>query len=507
VLLARPPGPLPEMAAAGTRIPQAELAVVADLPAEMLRRRPDVRAAEMQLAAQSALIGVSVADLYPSIALLGSLGLSATSLSGAPRKFDWAIGPSLVWNVFDHGRLSNEVLVQDARFQQLYEQYQGTVLQAAREVDDAAVGFVANREQVPLLEEAVKAAQRSLGDRHHPVPRRDGRLRARARFAAGAVQPAGAAGEQPRQRRAEPGHAVQGDGRRLAAGARPAAGRRRDARDDGRAQRLAGPAGGAAAAARCRPATDHTGEGRTMTEESPSQDPSTADRRRSAAGQGDADRRDGRAGADRRQPALVFRRRPADAAHHAGAGAGLRRAGGGRSGGQGAGGARQEQRRGAAGQPLFDIDPSQYRIALQRSRSDYESVQRSVNASAATVEAARASLQAAQANHVKADKDATRQESLYAEDPGAISVRRLEVAQATRIQARSQEKAAEADLRKAQEAAGESGDNNAQLRSARSAIEKAELDLARTKVVAPGVASSPTCAPMSAISPRRARRR
>ena len=138
------------------------------------------------------------------------------------------------------------------------------------------------------------------------------------------------------------------------------------------------------------------------------------------------------------------------------------------------------------GQPLFDIDPGQYRIALQRSRSDYESVQRSVNAAAATVDAARAGLQAAQANHVKADKDATRQEKLYAEDPGAISVRRLEVAQATRIQARSQEKAAEADLHRALEAAGESGDNNAQLRSARSAVEKAELDLSRTKVVAPG---------------------
>lgn len=138
-----------------------------------------------------------------------------------------------------------------------------------------------------------------------------------------------------------------------------------------------------------------------------------------------------------------------------------------------------------AGQPLFDIDPGQYRIALQRSRSDYESVQRSVNAAAATVEAARAGLLAAQANHVKADKDATRQEKLYAEDPGAISVRRLEVAQATRIQARSQERAAEADLQRALEAAGESGDNNAQLRSARSAVEKAELDLERTKVVAP----------------------
>ena len=137
------------------------------------------------------------------------------------------------------------------------------------------------------------------------------------------------------------------------------------------------------------------------------------------------------------------------------------------------------------GQPLFDIDRSQYQIALQRSRADYESMRHSVNASVAAVEAARASLQAARANRVKADKDATRQEALYAEDRGAISVRRLEIAQATRIEARSKEQAAEADLRKAQEAAGDAGDDNSQLRSARSAIEKAELDLARTKVFAP----------------------
>ena len=137
------------------------------------------------------------------------------------------------------------------------------------------------------------------------------------------------------------------------------------------------------------------------------------------------------------------------------------------------------------GQALFDIDPSQYQIALQKSRSDYESVRRSVNASAAAVEAAKASLQAAEANHVRAEQDARRQERLYAEDPGAISVRLLEIAQATRVQARSQEKAAEADLRRAQETAGERGDNNSQLLSARSAIEKAELDLKRTDVVAP----------------------
>jgi len=161
-LLARPPGPLPEMASAKDTIPQAELEVIVDMPADLLRRRPDVRAAEMQLAAQSALIGVSTADLYPSISLLGSIGLSATSLSSSSRSLTWGLGPSLVWNVFDRGRLANTVLLQDARFQQLYEQYQDAVLRAAREVDDAAVAFARTGEQIALLLESVKAAQRSL---------------------------------------------------------------------------------------------------------------------------------------------------------------------------------------------------------------------------------------------------------------------------------------------------------------------------------------------------------
>jgi outer membrane protein, multidrug efflux system len=161
-LLARPPGPLPEMVEARDTIPQADLEVIVDMPADLLRRRPDVRAAEMQLAAQSALIGVSTADLYPSISLLGSIGLSATSLSSSSRSLTWGLGPSLVWNVFDQGRLTNTVLLQDARFQQLYEQYQDAVLRAAREVDDAAVSFARTGEQIALLAESVKAAQRSL---------------------------------------------------------------------------------------------------------------------------------------------------------------------------------------------------------------------------------------------------------------------------------------------------------------------------------------------------------
>jgi len=137
------------------------------------------------------------------------------------------------------------------------------------------------------------------------------------------------------------------------------------------------------------------------------------------------------------------------------------------------------------GQPLFDIDADQYEIALQGSRADYDAITRSVNASVAAVDAARAALLAAEANRQMAEKDASRQERLHEEDPGAISVRRLEIAQSTREEARAKAKRAEADLRKAQESAGERGDDNAQLRSARAAVEKAALDRDRTKIIAP----------------------
>jgi multidrug efflux system outer membrane protein len=102
-----------------------------------------------------------IASLLSS-ALLGSVGLSCTSLAGSARTLDWGIGSGLVWNVLDYDRLINQVLVQDARFQQLYEQYQDTVLRAAREMDAAAVAFAQGRVQIPLLEEAVQAAGRSL---------------------------------------------------------------------------------------------------------------------------------------------------------------------------------------------------------------------------------------------------------------------------------------------------------------------------------------------------------
>ena len=137
------------------------------------------------------------------------------------------------------------------------------------------------------------------------------------------------------------------------------------------------------------------------------------------------------------------------------------------------------------GQPLFDIDPTQYRIALQRSRSDYESVRLSVNASTAAVDAARASLQAARPitstpSRMRRGWNRSTTKTQARSRSAASRARRR-----TGSRPRQPGEAAEADLRRAQDTAGDRGDENAQLLSARAAIEKAELDLKRTTVVAP----------------------
>ena len=89
------------------------------------------------------------------------------------------------------------------------------------------------------------------------------------------------------------------------------------------------------------------------------------------------------------------------------------------------------------GQALFDIDPQPYEIALQSARAGYVKARDAVEAGHAGVDGARAALKVAEANRDMAESDAVRQERLYKEDPGAISVRRLEMAQATREEARS----------------------------------------------------------------------
>lgn len=162
VLIGQPPSQLPELATNTGLIPLLEQSVLDDVPANLLLRRPDIRAAELKVAAQSARIGIAEADLYPAITLLGSIGWSASSIDGTADNLDLGGGPSLRWNVFDYGRLTDNVRVQDARLQQLLVAYQDSVLQAAREADDAATGLSKALERERILREAAFSAKRSL---------------------------------------------------------------------------------------------------------------------------------------------------------------------------------------------------------------------------------------------------------------------------------------------------------------------------------------------------------
>jgi len=168
-LLGMPPGQLRDILEQPGTLPQPPEVTDIGLPAELLRRRPDIRRAELQAAAQSALIGVAKSDLYPRFGLSGSLGVlsSDTGQSDLNDLFSsdslaYNYGPVASWNVLNYGRLKNQVRVQDARLEALIVNYQNTVLDAAREVEDALSIYIGGRQQSDHLAESVKAAQRSV---------------------------------------------------------------------------------------------------------------------------------------------------------------------------------------------------------------------------------------------------------------------------------------------------------------------------------------------------------
>ena len=151
------------------QIPSVSAGIVVGFPADLLRRRPDIRQAEMQAAAQSALIGVALAELYPSFTLFGSLGWSATdrgenSLGDifSSNAFSYSFGPAFKWNLFNYGRLKNQVRVQDARLEQLITIYQQTVLNAAREVEDSMAGIVNVKLEAEYVNQGVVSSKRSM---------------------------------------------------------------------------------------------------------------------------------------------------------------------------------------------------------------------------------------------------------------------------------------------------------------------------------------------------------
>jgi NodT family efflux transporter outer membrane factor (OMF) lipoprotein len=166
VLLGIPPrdlgpelGPGPEPGS--DPMPNVPPWVAAGIPADLLRRRPDIRSAERQVAAQSAQIGVAEADLYPAIFITGTIGYEAFDLSKlfTSPSFFGTIAPNFKWNILNYGRIVNNVHLQEAKTQELIATYQNQVLTAAQQVQTALRGFLLSREQVENLTRSVKAAE------------------------------------------------------------------------------------------------------------------------------------------------------------------------------------------------------------------------------------------------------------------------------------------------------------------------------------------------------------
>jgi NodT family efflux transporter outer membrane factor (OMF) lipoprotein len=145
-------------------IPTAPSEVVVGIPAQLLERRPDIRAAERTAAAQAQQIGIAQANLYPHISITGTLGYSAANGSQlfTPEAFAGSVGPSFQWNILNYGRIINNVHMQDAKFQQTLLDYRTTVLNANQEAENGLIAFLKSQEQAKMLTEGVVAADKAF---------------------------------------------------------------------------------------------------------------------------------------------------------------------------------------------------------------------------------------------------------------------------------------------------------------------------------------------------------
>ncbi|MDE1182484.1 efflux transporter outer membrane subunit [Paraburkholderia sp.] len=167
VLLADPPDAIDAQLAGGTGIPVAPARIDVGIPADLLRRRPDVRQSALNAAAQSALIGVQKAKLYPSLSLTGLFGLSSSEQHGIGltqwgSKTIGLVSAGITVPIIERGQLKNAVRIQDAAFQEAVLDYQGTVLQAQREVEDAIATLRTSLDALAATSRAADASQRAL---------------------------------------------------------------------------------------------------------------------------------------------------------------------------------------------------------------------------------------------------------------------------------------------------------------------------------------------------------
>jgi multidrug efflux system outer membrane protein len=165
VLLAKDPGALRAELIKNGPIPEVnEPNVPVGVPSELLRRRPDVRLAERQLAAATAQIGVAAAQLYPSITLTGSIGLESAKTNHLLNRHSefWSAGPGLSWPIFNAGQLRANVRLQKAITEEGMDNYQQTVLSAMQDVEDSMTAYIKEQARMRQLRVAVRANERSL---------------------------------------------------------------------------------------------------------------------------------------------------------------------------------------------------------------------------------------------------------------------------------------------------------------------------------------------------------
>ncbi len=163
VLVGLPPGALAVELGAVQPIPVPPLEIAVGVPADLLRRRADVRRAERQLAAETARIGVAEGDLYPRLTLLGTVGVESEKVRDLFEADSnvLSVGPSLRWNVFDTGRLRNRVEAQDARAEQALVRWERAVLTALEEAENGMTAFVREQVRRRSLVEAAAQARRA----------------------------------------------------------------------------------------------------------------------------------------------------------------------------------------------------------------------------------------------------------------------------------------------------------------------------------------------------------
>ena len=166
-------------------IPAAPREAAVGIPAQLLERRPDIRRAERNAAAQAQQIGIAEAQWYPHISISGmllgpaaldGLALSPTTQAGpatlgnssenlsqlfTPGNFNGSVGPTFQWNILEYGRIANNVHLQDARFQQALLNYRATVLTANQEAENGLVAFLRSQERTAILDQSVVAADKA----------------------------------------------------------------------------------------------------------------------------------------------------------------------------------------------------------------------------------------------------------------------------------------------------------------------------------------------------------